>query len=341
MDVTPERVRRLPKTELHVHLDGSLRPATLLELARETSIHLPVSDADALAAHMYVTDARDLVDYLARFEITLGVMQSEDALERIAFELAEDLALENVRYTEIRFAPVLNTRRGLSPEQVLEATLRGLLRARQQYGIGTAIIVCGLRNLPPATSIGMARLAVAYHSQGVVGFDLAGPEKGHPPSEHLEACRIAAEGNLAVTIHAGEAYGPKSIREAVHVCGARRLGHGTRLTEDRGLMGYVNDFRIPVECCLTSNVQTRVVPDYASHPLRLMYDEGLAVTLCTDNRLMSRTTVTDEYLQAHRALGFDWEELCDLALMGFEAAFLPRREKLQLLTQVHAEMSGI
>jgi adenosine deaminase len=184
----------------------------------------------------------------------------------------------------------------------------------------------------------LAELAAAYKGRGVVAFDLAGPEQGHPPGEHLEAFRVAMDANLPITIHAGEAYGTASIREAIHVCGARRIGHGTRLTENRDLLDYVNDFRIPVEVCLTSNVQTRVTPSYEEHPLRTLYEEGLVVSLCTDNRLMSATTVTDEYIHAHRHLGFEWEELCDIALMGFEAAFLPHADKVEMVERMGEEI---
>lgn len=335
------RLHRLPKAELHVHLDGSLRPSTLIELADETGVELPAQSPDELAGLMHVTDARNLEDYLARFEITLAVMQTETALERIAYELAVDMAAENVRYAEIRYSPILNTRRGLSLEAAVEAPLRGLYRAGEETGIRTGIIICALRHLDPATSTDLAHLAVSFRDRGVVGFDLAGPEDGHPPSRHLDAFRTAALGDLGVTIHAGEAHGPESIREAVHLCGARRLGHGTRLTSDDRLFGYVNDFRIPVEICLTSNVQTHVVPSHADHPLRRMYDAGLVVSLCTDNRLMSATTLTGEFVHANTALGFDWEELCDVALMGFEAAFLPHDEKVELIERVAAEMEAI
>ncbi len=325
------RIRALPKTELHVHLDGSLRPATLLELAENAGIQLPVTEPQALAEYMHVRDARNLVDYLARFEITLSVMQTTEAIERIAYELAEDLANDGVWYTEIRFSPILNVRQGLALPDPIEGALRGLERARRDHGIRSALIVCGLRNLPASTSVELARLAASFRGRGVVAFDLAGPEDGHPPAEHLEAFRVAAWANLAVTIHAGEAHGSASVREAIHICGARRVGHGTRLFEDPALYAYANDYRIPVEICLTSNVQTRAVRSYADHPLRRMYDDGLVVTLCTDNTLMSATTVSEEYLHAHRELGFDWDELCDVALMGFEAAFLPHADKVDLI----------
>jgi adenosine deaminase len=335
------RLQRLPKAELHVHLDGSLRAATLLELAAEYKQPLPVSRADALDAYMHVTDARDLVDYLARFEITLSVMQTAPALERIAFELAEDAAREQVRYIEVRFCPVLNTRSGLSAHQAVEAALRGLRRAEKEIGIRSAVIVCALRNLEPNVSLHMAEVAVDFRDRGVVAFDLAGAENGNPPSEHIQAFQYAADANLPITIHAGEAYGTPSIHEAIHYCHARRIGHGTRLFEDPDLMRFVNDLRIPLEICLTSNAQTRAVASVADHPLRLYYDQGMVVTLSTDNRLMSGTTLTDEYRLAHTELGFDWPELCELAVMSFDSAFLPWAEKRALVEEVRAEIAGL
>ena len=336
-----DQLLRLPKAELHCHLDGSLRPGTMVELAREHSVALPSLRARELADFMHVKEARDLVDYLARFDITVSLMQTEPALERIAFELVEDCARENVRYLEVRFAPVLNTKGGLSAECVLEAVLRGLARGQRAYGTQSAVIVCALRHLDPSESVKAAQLALDFRNAGVVAFDLAGPEHGHRPADHRAAFDLAAEGNLAITVHAGEAYGPASIHEAIHVCHARRIGHGTRLHEDPGLMAYVNDFRIPLEICLTSNVQTRVAADYASHPFRTYYDAGLLVTLNTDNRLMSGTTVTDEYLHAQQQLGLDMDAMAEIALMGFEAAFLPHAAKVEMLDAVASEIETI
>lgn len=334
-------LHRLPKADLHVHLDGSLRPTTMLDLAADAGVTLPASDATALGDYMHVREGRDLVDYLARFDTTLALMQTEEAIERVAYELAEDSASENVRYMEVRFCPVLSTRDGLTSERVVEATLRGLRRAEADHEITTAVIVCGLRNLPVQTSIEMAELAVGFRDRGVVAFDLAGAEHGNPPIDHQPAFHIAADANLGVTIHAGEAFGPRSIHQAIHYCNARRIGHGTRLWEDPDLMGFVNDFRIPLEICLTSNVQTRATPTLQDHPLRIFYDQGLVVTLNTDNRLMSATTMTDEFMIAQESLDFTWEQLCDLTIMGFESAFLPHQERAALVEAVRAEIEAI
>lgn len=340
MSVSRGLLRRLPKTDLHVHLDGSLRAGTLIELAREYRQPLPADDPESLREHMYVRDARNLVDYLARFDITLSVLQTTDALDRVAYELAEDAARENVRYMEVRYSPVLNTREGLSMHEVVQASLRGLHRAADDFGIRTNVIICALRQMSPETSVELARVAADFKDRGVVAFDLAGPEYDHPPKKHEAAFRVAAHANLGVTVHAGEAFGPDSIRQALHDCGADRIGHGTRLHEDAELMRYVNDFRMPLEICLTSNVQTRVVESLATHPAAKYFDDGLVVTLNTDNRLMSGTTVTDEYAHAHEQLGFGWTELTAIARMGFESAFLPWHEKRTLLAEVDAEIQA-
>ena len=337
-DLDREILQRLPKAELHVHLDGSLRPETMLELAAEFGKKMPRDDAEGLARYMHVTDARNLVDYLARFEITLSVMQTAESLERIAYELAEDLAGENVRYAEIRFSPILNTREGLPLTEAVEAPLRGLRRAEREFGIRTALIICGIRNMDPATSRDLADLTVAFKHRGVVAFDLAGAEYNYPAKKHKDAFYTVINKNMAATIHAGEAYGAESIHQALHYCRANRIGHGTRLFEDPDLMNYIRDFQIPIEICLTSNVQTHAVPTFEAHPLRQYYDAGLMLSLNTDNRLMSATTVTEEYWRAHQYLDFTWAELVDLAVMSFSSAFLPWDEKRELLEKVNHEI---
>jgi len=222
--------------------------------------------------------------------------------------------------------------------------VRGLARAEKAFGVIGRVIVTALRNLSPDMSLELARLAVSFRDRGVVGFDLAGGERGHPASRHARAFEFARSHDLACTCHAGEGDGAASIREAVHACCANRIGHGTRLFEDPSLMDYVNDRRIPIEICLTSNVQTRAASSYESHPLRQYYDSGLNIVLSTDNRLMSATTLTDEYAHAAEHLGFTLPQLVKIALNGFESAFLPWKERLTLLArarqtiaQLHAE----
>ena len=339
-ELTRQRVLALPKAELHVHLDGSLRPATLIELADERGQPVPTHDPAELARGMS-GDAGSLEAYLARFALTLSVMQDAPAIERIAFELAEDNARENVRYVEVRYCPELNTRAGLSMEGSVEAALRGLALAERATGIRATLILCSLRNYDPALSRAIAEVAVAYGSEGVVAFDLAGPEAGYPPGDHREAFEVAAAGGLGITVHAGEAYGPESIRQALDDCRAARIGHGTRLYQDAALMRRVRDEQILLEVCLTSNVQTGAAPSIAEHPARGYYDAEIAVTLNTDNRLVSGITLTDEYWAAHRALGFGWGELVEIADLGFRAAFLPAQEKAELIDAVRAEIAAL
>ena len=310
----------------------------MLDLAREYGITMPRDEPEALRSYMRVSDAHSLEDYLTRFDTTLSVMQTSDALERIAFELAEDAAADGVRYIEVRFAPILNVAGGLSLGAAVEAPLRGLERAYERHGIIGRVIVCALRTMQPDLSRELASLAVDYRDRGVVGFDLAGGERGHPASRHAAAFRYARENDLACTCHAGEGDDAQSVRQAVHVCGAHRIGHGTHLFQDESLTQSVNDRRIALEICLTSNVQTRATEAYETHPLRQYFDRGIQVVLNTDNRLMSDTTLVDEYEAAATHLDFTFRELCTIARNGFEAAFLPWEERIELLAEVDREI---
>jgi adenosine deaminase len=338
---TSDRLHRLPKAELHVHLDGSLRASTMAELAKDRGVVLPTLDPDALCAHMVVSDAHSLEEYLERFVLTLEVMQDAEALERIAYELVEDHAAENVRYVEVRFCPALCTRDGLQPDEVLDAVLEGIRRAQADHPVDTRVIVCALRTLDPSVSVTMAELALAYRDRGVVAFDLAGAEAGNPVREHLEAFSLIHHAGLPVTVHAGEGFGAPSIEEAVYLARARRIGHGTRLFEDPGLLAHVRDQGIPLEVCLTSNVQTGVTASYADHPVRRYRDEGIPVVLCTDNRLMSGVTVTDEYRHAEEYLGLSWDELVSIARTGFACAFADDGTRAALLGSFGEEVKHL
>lgn len=333
-----ELIRALPKAELHVHLDGSLRPATMLDIARSEGVSLPADTEQALAAAMVADDAADLDEYLKRFAWTLSVMQTAPALERIAYELAMDHHAENVRYVEVRWSPRLNTEQGLALDEALLAPIRGLKRAEAETGIRWGVIVCALRHWEPHVSCELAELAVAHRDAGVVAFDLAAGEAGNPTSDHAEAFTIAARGDLARTVHAGEAWGADSIRQALVEGRAQRIGHGTRLYEDTGLQAYVRDHRICLEVCLTSNVQTRVATSFAEHPAREYFDYGIPVSLATDNRLVSGTTLSREYALSHEHLGFTPRELATVARTGFEHAFLPLDEKWGILADVDREL---
>jgi adenosine deaminase len=331
-----ERFVGLPRAELHVHLDGSLRPVTLLELAEEAGVPLPTRDPSALCRHMRVDDARNLDDYLQRFALTVAVLQTETALERVAYEMVADAARDGVRCLEVRYCPALSRERGLSLDRVLAAQGRGLARGRQEFSVTAGMICCTLRHFDPALSVEIAEAAVRNRGAGVVGFDIAGSETSHRAAPHRRAFEIAARGGLGITVHAGEAAGPESIAEAIFDCRADRIGHGTRLYEDPDLMAYVRDREIPVEINLTSNLQTRVVARAEEHPLRRYLDLGLTVVLCTDNWLMSGVTLSEEYALARSALGLTREEIQRLARNGFDASFLALPDRRALSQGVAA-----
>ena len=332
----------LPKTDLHVHLDGSIRPTTLLALGKEQGIRLQVrSHPDLRRFLSSLTSGVSLPRYLKAFDLTLKVLQEREALERAAFELAEDAHKEQIRYMEVRYCPALHTRRGLSMEGSVEAVTAGLERARRRYGINTGTIVCGIRHLSPRLSLKLAEVAVAYYGRGVVGFDLAGAEKDYPAKAHRKAFDHVVRNNVNVTVHAGEAFGAESIAQALHYCGAHRIGHGTRLREDPAILRYVNDHRIPLEMCLTSNVQTGAVPSLRAHPFHEYMALGLRVTLNTDNRLVSSTTMTRELDRAVTALRLRPADVRHVLLNGFKSAFLPLREKGDLILRAVAEMDAV
>jgi adenosine deaminase len=336
-----EVLRRLPKAELHCHLDGSVRPATIVELARESGIALPRGDAASLATYLAVPPGSSLEEYLTRFDTTLAVMQRAPALERIAYELAIDSHADGVLYLETRFAPNLSVRDGLQLSDVMEAVLRGLMRAERETGIVARVIVIALRTRPAAESRALSELAVAYKGRGVVGFDLAGAERRHPASAHAAAFEFARAHDLACTCHAGEGDGAESVRDALQSCRPNRIGHGTRIFEDPSLMDQVATRAIPVEVCLTSNVQTAAVSSYMAHPLRRYYDAGMNVMLNTDNRVMSATTLTDEFAHAAAHLDFSFDELAVMALNGFRSAFTSVRERDTLVGRAQSAIARL
>jgi len=338
--LTRELLARLPKAELHVHFDGSLRPETMLELARAARVELPASDPESLARYMLVSDARNLEDYLARFDITVALLQTPEAIERVAYEMVEDAVRDNLRYLEVRYDPHLSTHGGLSMDEVVAAQRRGFDRGERDFGIRTGIINCTLRHYDPARSVEIARHSVRCKPLGVVGFDLAGGEAGRPPGRHGEAFDIALAGNLGSPVHAGEAAGADSVAEAVRRCHAVRIGHGTRLGEDPELMQYIRDRQILIVTNITSNLQTRVVGEASAHPVRQYFDAGLAVTLCTDSWLMSGVYLTDEYWLAHRSLGFTREEIDRMILNAFAGAFLPWPERQAMIARVRDELEA-
>ena len=341
-ELTYDLVKKLPKAELHCHLDGSLRVETILDIAAKEGVELPSTDPQILRSMLAVgADCPDLETYLKTFDITCSVMQSAESLLRVTYELAEDCAAENIRYLEIRFAPILHTNRGLKLVEVISAVLKGKEQAERNLNIKIGIIICSLRHNNPEESIIAAELAVAFKNKGVVGFDLAGAEKDFPARDHKEAFSMIIKNNINTTVHAGEGYGPESIHQALHHISANRIGHGTRLRENGDLLNYVNDHRIPLEMCITSNVQTKAVDALDHHPIRFYFDYGLRVTLNTDNRLVSNTTLTDEYMIAIREFGFNAEELKYLVLNGFKSAFCGYATKVELINNAMNEMEEL
>lgn len=346
MRFSEEFLRSLPKVLLHDHLDGGLRPATVVELAREAGYRaLPSEDPEKLARWFHRGARRgSLPLYLEGFRHTCAVLQSEDALERAAFEMMEDMQADGVVYVETRFAPVFHTERGLHWDEVVSAVLRGLERGREAFGVGYGLIICAMRDMN--LSLEMAELAVDFRKRGVVGFDLAGEEGGFPPKKHIDAFHYIQRENFNITIHAGEAFGKESIWQAIQWCGAHRIGHATRLVEDmtrprvRGavrlgyLAQYVLDKRIPLEICLTSNVDTGAVRSIREHPFGLLFREQFRVTLNTDDRLMSNTTMTNEFRIARRVFHLTLDDLEKVTINAMKSAFLPHQERLNYIYNV-------
>lgn len=335
-----DTLRRWPKAELHVHLDGSLRPQTMLELARAQGVRLPADTPEALAAALSVRGAHNLEEYLSKYELTLSVMQTAQALERIAYEFVLDAAADGVRYVEVRYSPLLH-RPALTLAQAIEAPLAGIARGQKETGTRVGLIVCAIRTRAPNESLELARAAAEYRSAGVVAFDLAGPERGYPAREHRAAFEYAAAHGMACTCHAGEGDGPGSIHQALHECGATRVGHGTRLGEDPALLEYVVERRIPLEMCLTSNVHTHAVRSAREHPFKQYLDRGVRVTLNTDGPLMDGITLSDEYFLAQGVFGLTREQLARVTLNACEAAFLPEYEKVALVSRVQSELEAL
>ena len=337
--LTLAELQSWPKAELHSHLDGAMRLTTMMELAEQQGKMdlLPAQTLEGLKIELAkVDDSANLHEYLAWFKYTIGLMQSEESLHRVAFEMAEDFALENVRYVEVRFGPVLHTQEGLTLVNVLDAVISGLEQAKAAYGIEYGIIVCALRDRFVEASLEQAHLAVEYAQRGVVAFDLAGAEAGNPAKQHLEAFYFARNHLLGLTVHAGESWGPESIHQALFFCGAHRIGHGITLVQDRDLLRFVRDQQIPLEICPTSNVQTQVVSSYENHPIAELVREGVAVTVNTDSRLFSHTSSSGELFLAHTKCGLTEKEIRDVVLNGFKHSFLPHHRKMELLKEAES-----
>ncbi len=341
MKISDSLLKKLPKVELHCHLDGSLRVETILDLARRHNVSLPSSDASGLTKILSIGKKRGtLEEYITRFDITLSVMQTRDSLKRIAYELIEDVAAENIRYIEIRYSPILHTSNGMTLEEAIFSVRDGLKKGEKDFGVRSGIIVCGIRHISPEASLKLADLCVRFKNKGVVGFDLAGAEENFPAKDHREAFYMILNHNINATIHAGEAFGPTSIHQAIHYCGAHRIGHGTRLKEDKDLMRYVNNHRIPLEICLTSNWHTFSVRSLKHHPMRYYYDQGIRVTLNTDNRLMSNTTLTKEFGLARDLFGFTLHDFREVTIVAMKSAFLPHKIRKEMIKNIAVEFES-
>jgi adenosine deaminase len=338
-------LQSLPKVLLHEHLDGVLRPQTIIELAKSIDYdQLPTQNPEELARWFHQgANQGSLPKYLEGFAHTIAVMQTEEALERVAYEQAEDLSRDGVVYFETRFAPLFHRRRGLTHQQVVSAVLKGLERGRKDFGISSGLIICAMRNMD--VSLEMAELAVDFRQRGVVGFDLAGEEGGYPPKKHVDAFHYIQRQNFNITVHAGEGFGQESIWQAIQYCGAHRIGHGTRLVDDIAvtdgkvvklgdLAQYVLDKRIPLEICLLSNVHVGAARSLAEHPFRLFYQEKFRVTLNTDNRLMSNTSMTKEFEAARDTFGLTMDDFEKITINAMKSAFLPYDRRCEFIYSV-------
>lgn len=340
---TEEIIRLAPKVLLHDHLDGGLRPQTIIELANDLKYKkLPTKDPIELGAWFHRgANKGNLVEYLQGFEHTTAVMQTKESLERVAYEMMEDMKNDGVCYVETRFAPVFHTSKGLYNEDVVSAVLAGLEKGKKDFGVGYGLILCGMRNMKNTLEI--AELAVNFRHQGVVGFDLAGEEGGYPPKKHIEAFQFIQRENFNITIHAGEAFGKESIWQAIQWCGAHRIGHATHLIEDitldeKGnaagfgdLAQYILDKRIPLEICLLSNVHTGAVDKIENHPFGILFKEKFRVTINTDDRLMSDTTMTKEFLTAIEYFKLNLEDIEKITINSMKSAFIPYKERLEYI----------
>jgi adenosine deaminase len=346
---TSDQIKRLPKALLHDHLDGGLRPETIIEIAQQIGYKkLPTDDPEKLADWFEEScNSHSLVRYLETFSHTIAVMQSQEAIIRVSRECAVDLARDGVVYAEVRGAPELFTEQGLTFDQVVEVTLEGYKQGMAEAaGEGNKIrvesLLCGMRQNNRSQEAAAA--VVKYRNKGVVGFDIAGPEDGFPPTNQLETFEYLRKENAHFTIHAGEAYGLPSIWEAIQICGAERLGHGVRIIDDIDFSGdkpklgplasYVRDRRIPLELCPTSNLQTGAAKTYSEHPIGILAKLRFRVTLNTDNRLMSRTSMSNEMIQCVKSFGWKFADLQRVTVNSLKSSFIPFEERLEIIEKV-------
>lgn len=344
--ITEEIIRTVPKVLLHDHLDGGLRPQTIIDLADDLNYKkLPTHDKDELAEWFHVgANKGNLVEFLKGFEHTTAVLQTKEGLERAAYEMLEDMKNDGVVYVETRFAPVYHVNKNMYLDDTVTSVLKGLERGKNDFGIGYGLILCGMRNMKNTLEI--AELAVNFRKDGVVGFDLAGEEGGYPPKKHLDAFQFIQRSNFNITIHAGEAFGKESIWQAIQWCGAHRIGHATRLVEDivfddngevvsfGELAQYILDKRIPLEICLLSNLHTGAVDKLENHPFGILFKEKFRVTINTDDRLMSANSLTKEFLTAVNYFNLSFDEMEKITINSMKSAFIPYKERLRYIYEI-------
>src|ERR1700675_1197007 len=342
MKLDKQLLASLPKVLLHEHLDGVLRPQSIIDLAREEKYTgLPTNDPDALSEWFFRgANQGSLAKYLEGFAHTIAVMQTAEALQRVAYEQAQALSKDRIVYFETRFAPVFHAQKGLSHQQIVSAVLKGLECGRKDFGVASGLIICAMRNMNHALE--MAELAVDFRARAAGGFVFAGDEGGYPPKKHVDAFHYIQRENFNITVHAGEGYGKESIWQAIQYCGAHRIGHGTRLIDDIAVVDgkvvnlgdlaqYVLDKRIPLEICLLSNVHTGATPTLAEHPFKILYQQKFRVTLNTDNRLMSNTTMTKEFEAAADTFGLSLADFEKITINAMKSAFLPYKERINFI----------
>ncbi len=344
--ISEEIIRSVPKVLLHDHLDGGLRPHTIAELAEKYKYKkLPTSDPEKLGDWFHqLANSGSLVEYLKGFTHTCAIMQTKEALERVAYEMIEDMKADGVCYVETRFAPVYHLKDDLHLDDTVKAVLSGLEKGRRDFGVGYGLILCGMRNMKDTLEI--AELAVNFRDRGVVGFDLAGEEGGYPPKKHIEAFHFIQRANFNITIHAGEAFGKESIWQAIQWCGAHRIGHATNLKEDivldengnvlrfGELAQYILNKRIPLEICLLSNLHTGAIDKLENHPFGLLFKEKFRVTINTDDRLMSDTSMTKEFMTAIKYFNLSLEDIEKITINAMKSSFINYDERLKYIYDV-------
>lgn len=339
--VPKEILKKIPKVDLHCHLDGSVRTSTILELAKKQKVKLPTENVEELNKHVRVySDCRSLTEFLKAFEFFYPLLKNPYAIEKIGYELCEDAASENIKYLEVRFAPFLQSTENFKINDVVKICLSGLRQGTRDFKIDAGLILCCYRSIPKEANTATVELAKKYSARGVVALDLAGDETKYPTRCFAEPFILAKKYKIPFTVHAGEAAGPESIKEAIEL-GASRIGHGVHLTGDKNLMKNVLEKEIPLEMCITSNVQTRVVDDFESHPIKKFYDSGIKVTINTDDRSVSGIDLTNEYDVAVNRLGFGLSDLIKIIHNGISALFIPDKNKAELSKIFETEINKL